>query len=165
MALNGYNKLVTAKSDIETKYGSKELRKPVISVDWNLNESFDATSSVKIPKATAVDGNNQSVFVESQVLFNGKVVKQDSDGYITANESGVYTVVYTATNFYGESVSKEFTFTVNAPKADLTLVMLIGGVAITLVAISLVVVFLKTKPTKNTVAETEQGEDQNEKDN
>lgn len=163
-SLNGYDKLTQAKADIETKYGYKELRKPIISVDWNLVSSFNANDSVKIPKGTAVDGNNQTVYVTNAVMFNGKIVKQDENGYISANEAGKYTVVYTATNFYGESVTKEYTFTVNAPPADYSIVLLIAGLVFVLGGASLAVMFFTTKKV-NATEIANKGEDDNEKDN
>ena len=97
-------------------------------------------------------------------MFNGKIVKQDENGYISANEAGKYTVVYTATNFYGESVTKEYNFTVNAPPADYSIVLLIAGLVLVLGGASLAVIFFTTKKV-NATEIANKGEDDNEKDN
>ena len=106
-ALKNYGNLVKAKADIETHYGEIANRKPVISVNWNLKETYRAGTRIKLPQATATDGNGTALAVTAQVYFGENVLKISADGYYELNEKGLYRIVYTAANVYGETATKE----------------------------------------------------------
>ena len=111
-ALENYGKLTKAKEDLEKHYGEIAARKPVISVTWNLKESYTAGTRVKLPQATA-DANGTKLAVSVKVIFDGKILKVAPDGYYELNEKGDYKIVYTATNVYGETTEQEYAVKVN----------------------------------------------------
>jgi hypothetical protein len=111
-SLKNYGKLTKAKADLETHYSEIAKRKPILSINWNLKESYRAGTRIKLPQATAKDANGVEIAVTMQVYFDEKVLKIASDGYYEFNEKGVYKIVYTATNLYGETTTAEYAVTV-----------------------------------------------------
>ncbi|MBQ4269573.1 MAG: hypothetical protein IJB97_08005 [Clostridia bacterium] len=110
--LKNYGNLVKTKVDIETHYGEIANRKPVISVNWNLKETYRAGTRIKLPQATATDKNGTVVAVTSVVYFGENALKISADGYYDFNEKGAYKIVYTAVNVYGETTIAEYSVTV-----------------------------------------------------
>lgn len=109
-----YSKYEETKSAIETHYGVVASRKPVITVAWDLQGSYPVGSKVRLPEGTATDKNGAKYAVTSKILYTGKTLKQQENGTYALNVAGDYTVVYTATNVYGESSSVEYKITVMA---------------------------------------------------
>lgn len=111
-SLKNYDKLTKAKADLETHYSEIANRKPMLTINWNLQERYGAGTRIKLPQATATDRNGLEIAVTAQVYFGDNVLKIASDGYYAFNEKGDYKIVYTAVNSYGETTSAEYTVTV-----------------------------------------------------
>jgi hypothetical protein len=111
-SLKNYGNLAKTKADIETHYGEIANRKPVISVNWNLKETYRAGARIKLPQATATDKNGTVIAVTSVVCFGENALKISADGYYDFNEKGAYKIVYTAVNVYGETTATEYSVTV-----------------------------------------------------
>lgn len=86
--------------------------KPVISVEGVYAESAIAGEEITVLAASATD-NGKSVDVSVKVLFNGVEIEVNDGKFIAENE-GIYTVVYSATDDAGNTAEIKSEITVSA---------------------------------------------------
>ncbi len=86
---------------------------PIITVIGNYQANYDKGITLTLFGATAVDNSGEEMTVEILVTKDGKTVEV-TDGKISLNAAGNYTVTYVSTDKSGNKAETPFTFTVKA---------------------------------------------------
>ena len=111
-----------AEGDVLKSSDYKDTTAPILSVDYTPttgNAVYVAQGeTVRVFDAAAIDVSNATVDVS--VYYNYESTKKTSvylkDGAFTATQPGAYTIVYTATDFYGNSTQQKVV--VNSVKTE-----------------------------------------------